>query len=290
MEYVAMNGVEVLIPGGYEQDGAWRRNLCLRPCCGADEMFLCEQAEAVAPASWTTALLARCLSFDGGSRPVTPEFARSLTVGDREALLLHLRRITLGDRLSCVFSCAACGEKMDLDLKASQLLLPPYSYQGWNHHATCADAGGSCEVQFRLPNGADQECAAALVQHDEEQAVFLVLRRCIKNLADVGGRSIEGVPAAVARELPQLMADLDPQAELALNAACPACGATVQLFFDTAQYLLREIAQSSELLFREVHLLASHYHWSEAEILAMTGSRRRRYLAVIAGLAERRTQ
>jgi hypothetical protein len=179
---------------------------------------------------------------------------------------------------------------MDLDLKASELLLPSYSYQGWQHRATCADAGGSFEVQFRLPNGADQECAAALVQHDEEQAVLLVLRRCIKSLADEDGRPIEGVPPAVACELPQLMADLDPQAELALNAACPACGAIVQLFFDTAQYLLREIAQSSELLFHEVYLLASHYHWSEAEILAMTGSRRRRYLAVIAGPAARRPQ
>lgn len=284
-----MNGVEVIIPGGYEQDGAWRRNLWLRPWCGGDEMFLCEQAEAAAPASWTTALLARCLSLDGGSRPVTPEFARSLTVGDREALLLHLRRITLGDRLSCVVSCAACGEKMDLDLKASELLLPPYSYQGWNHQATFADEGGSFEVQFRLPNGADQECAASLVRQNALQAVLLVLRRCIKNLADAASRPMADLPPAVARELPQRMADLDPQAELALNAGCPACDATVQLCFDTAHYLLREITQRSELLFREVHLLASHYHWSEAEILAMTGRRRRRYLAVIAGATPERS-
>jgi hypothetical protein len=31
-----------------------------------------------------------------------------------------------------------------------------------------------------------------------------------------------------------------------------------------------------------VHVLAFHYHWSEADILAMSGSRRRRYLGLLA--------
>ena len=35
-------------------------------------------------------------------------------------------------------------------------------------------------------------------------------------------------------------------------------------------------------LFREVHLLAYHYHWSETDILELTGPRRRRYLALLA--------
>jgi hypothetical protein len=32
----------------------------------------------------------------------------------------------------------------------------------------------------------------------------------------------------------------------------------------------------------EVHVLALHYHWSEAEILGLPGPKRRRYLALLA--------
>src|SRR4051794_15941488 len=85
--------------------GTWSRGECLRegvlrPLIGDDEAFLLEVGEAFPPSARTTALLARCLVRLGPFEPVTPELAASLTVGDREALLLHLRHLTLGERLS----------------------------------------------------------------------------------------------------------------------------------------------------------------------------------------------
>ena len=37
-----------------------------------------------------------------------------------------------------------------------------------------------------------------------------------------------------------------------------------------------------ERLYEEIHVLATHYHWSEPAILALPRSRRQRYLALIA--------
>jgi hypothetical protein len=283
--------VEVTVPGGYELRGAWLRSLWLRSWQGCDEMLLCERGDAMTPAAWTTSLLARCVSLDGGSRPAGADFVRSLTVGDREALLLHLRRITLGGRMSCVFGCPACAEKMDLDLEAAALLLPPYAHDGHVHRARMDGDGAAWDVAFRLPNGGDQEAAAALVRRDEQKAVALVLRRCIQSIAATSGEAPGDVPPAVARALPGLMSELDPQAEMLLDATCPSCHEAVRLCFDAGQYLLREVAQRAGALFREVHLLASQYHWSESEILAMTAARRRRYLEVIGDAPrERRPQ
>jgi hypothetical protein len=42
-----------------------------------------------------------------------------------------------------------------------------------------------------------------------------------------------------------------------------------------------------ERLYEEVHRLAWHYHWAEREILAMTHSKRRRYLALLRRELER---
>ncbi len=274
--------IEVVLPGGFERHGAWQHRVWLRPWSGHDEARLAEAEPTASCAARTTALLASCLTLDGGDTPATPELARQLTVGDREALLLHLRKMTLGERLACVLTCPACGERMDLDLLVSDLLVAPYGRERQSHSVTIADGEDVFRVRFRLPTGADQEVAAALVAGDAEQAVRLVLARCVVDVVAANGHAMEELPLAVARRLPALMAELDPQAELRLEAECPTCGAPFATLFDAAGYVQQEITQASGELFREIHLLAYHYHWSEAEILALTGPRRRRYLGLLA--------
>jgi hypothetical protein len=37
-----------------------------------------------------------------------------------------------------------------------------------------------------------------------------------------------------------------------------------------------------DALYQELHLLALHYHWAEADLLRMPSSKRRRYLRLLA--------
>jgi hypothetical protein len=262
----------------------------LRPVCGADEAYLADLPPGP-PAAQTTALLARCLDRLGSRAPVGPADVRALTVGDREALLLHLRRQTFGDRLACVLTCPseACGEKMDLDLNVGDLLLPPYAWTGQAHEATLADGGdgGSYHIRFRLPTGGDQEAVAALARTDAEAAVALVLRRCVGRVLDGAGRAVplDALPPAAAAGLSVAMAERDPQAETILELTCPSCETAFTAPVDAADYLHRELRGHGRSVYREVHQLALAYHWSETEILALTGQRRRLYLGLLAETA-----
>ena len=78
------------------------------------------------------------------------------------------------------------------------------------------------------------------------------------------------------------MAELDPQAEIRLRFDCAACGMPVDVLFDTASFFLAEVAATADRLLDEVHAIAWHYHWSEADILDLPRDRRRRYLDLIA--------
>src|SRR5215218_4514842 len=109
------------MPGGVAVDGARRHDAALRPVVGADEAFLLD-ADALAPVERSSLLLARCLVRLGPWQPPGEEHVRELAVGDREALLLHLRRLTLGERLELVLSCPACDEALSLDLGVGDLL------------------------------------------------------------------------------------------------------------------------------------------------------------------------
>lgn len=272
------------MPGGLAVGGCWHRTARLRPLCGSDEAFLEEEAQFLSPAARTTHLLTRCLESLGPLTTVTKSSVRELTVGDREALLLNLRRLTLGERISCVIACpeATCGEKMDLELDVRDLLAPEYAYDSTIHEVSLTEAGERYQVSFRLPNGADQEAAAAIVADDPEKAGSLILARCVAGVVSKSqSTTTPAIPAAVGRKLPQVMADLDPQAGTFLSLNCPACDCSFTMPFDIADYFYRECWAGPGNLYREVHLLALHYHWSEQEIMAMSRQKRRRYLNLL---------
>jgi hypothetical protein len=264
----------VTLPHGLFEGAERRQEAMLRPPTGADEAFLLDAAPTRTRAERVTALLARCVPRLAG-RDAGEDAVRALTVGDREALLLHLRAAAHGDRIACVIDCPDCGARMDLDLRVSGVLLPPYA----DAHASYAARCGDYEVRFRLPNGADQEEAAR--SGGFEAGATTLLERCVQEVR-ARGRRVRRVPERVEAELPAHLAELDPQAEVIVKLACPECGAETSALLDAATVLFRELTATSDRLFREVHAIATHYHWSEREILGLDVQRRRRYLELIA--------
>ena len=276
--------LRVAIPGGVWRDDSRRtgmplREIALRPAGGEDEAFLIDSADHATPSERASALLARCLE-----EPDADRLVRSLTIGDREALLLHLRRVTLGETLDCVLSCPAnCGERMEFELRVDDLLVPAYNDVRTEHNLTLEAERGRYDVTFRLPTAEDLDCAASIARSDVLQGARSLLERCV--VRAVRGEDVVGsddLPPPVQDAIADAMAQRDPQAEIELDLACPQCGATFAIVFDTAAFFLQEIDERAAHLAQEVHTLAWHYHWSEREILAMPRRRRARYLELVA--------
>lgn len=267
--------VAVTLPGGLWADGARHQRATLRPLSGRDEEAVLDTVAEPA-AHRVTAVLARCvLALEG--RAVDAETIRHLAVGDREALLWHLRHMTVGEQVEAVVSCPACGDKLELDLQIGDLLQGPY--QTWETQVTEQLAGR--EVTFRLPTGADQERVAVQARTDPSGAAAGLLSACVISIDSAGVEHGGALDEEVAAALAARLAELDPQAETLLSVTCPACGEGFTAPLDAAGYVFEEVARRGRHLLREVHALAWHYHWSEAEILAMTAARRRRYLDLI---------
>lgn len=282
--------VRVTLPGGVLDGDRRHQTALLRPLAGREQELLAALPAEVTAAERVTMLLARCLEQLGSKAPHADD-VRSLTVGDREALLLHLRRASESDRIDCVVTCPhrECGEPVDVGLRVSDLLLSSYDdVVAWREESVRVGDHG-VPVRFRLPTGADQEAVAALARDDAALAARRLLGRCVEPVGDgrdpVVGLGEEGVAALAAR-----MADLDPQAELRLRMECPACAAPITTLFDTATFLFAEMGAAGDRLYQEVHALAWYYHWSEADILDLTAGRRRRYLDLIAASRERATK
>ena len=283
-----MEAVEINLPGGFAMGEQWHRKACLRAITGREEEFLLHEGRALPPAVRVTELITRCLERLGPVAPVRTNLVRGLSIGDREALLLHLRRMTLGERIACVLTCPSCSKKMDLELEVKELLLPAYGNAKAMHEAEISDGEQSYRVSFRLPNGEDQEAAVAEAADSVNAAAERLLKRCIHGVTRRDGDEVKEVPAAVMRELPAKMAELDPQGEVLLDLTCPECATGFIVPFDAADYVCRELASQESEFYRGVHFLSYHYHWSEEAILNLSRRKRLIYLDLLANELEAR--
>jgi hypothetical protein len=227
-----------------------------------------------APCQQAIALLDRCVANAG--RQSGDDGTRALAVGDREAVLLHLRAALFGDDLRAVVRCPApeCGTELEIALGVSDLLAATADREPAPHELAWDDDEGSWHASFRLPTGADQLAALGIAEHD---AVTGLLRACVLSVT-CDGAEPERWPATLSDRVEERMAALDPLADILLAAGCPDCGSAWDIPFDAGSYLIEEMAADVRAAEAEVHLLALAYHWSEGDILALGPARRRRYL------------
>jgi hypothetical protein len=266
-----MRRATVLLPHGVQADGSWLRTAQLRELNGYDEEQLSEMRNASA-FSRSKALLERVVDFVGNAAAGRLDLLAQLTVGDTVALILQTRRIMFGDYLHILITCPACGGEMASDLTVSQLLQPPLlepkkTYQTRVEEfmlmlrpVTCADL-----ERLRENNGG---------MSPREKLV----RSCVISSQPQLPPEIED---DLLGRISSKLGELDPQADLVLDLACPNCKHRFQVPFFPEDFILREIDAREPQFEREVHWLAFNYHWSEDTILSLSMSKRKRYVELI---------
>lgn len=255
---------DLVLPGGLVlEDGRTLTRARLRALTGTEEEWLGE-ARGMASALKVTWLLSSCVTALDGEA-VDAERIRQMLVGDRDFLMLQLRRLTLGDDLVAVIACPACGAALDVEFRVSEVPVERRPQTALWHT-------GESGIQFRLPVGGDQEAVLGLEAPAAEKAL---LARCVA--AGEGARLTAAEHDAVIAEMERRA----PRVDLDLDETCPECGHRFLMAFDTTAFFFEEMRAKSGQLLREVHTLAFYYHWSEADILSLGRRRRHAYLSLL---------
>ncbi|MFJ4245040.1 hypothetical protein ACIP17_31075 [Streptomyces iakyrus] len=289
-----MDGV---LPGGYwGVDGRLHREFELAALTGRDEELMA-RADGGASAALVTEVLSRCVQRLGGISPVTPDVARELLVADRHFLLLRLRSAAFGDQVRANLLCPwpGCGERVSLAFSLADVPVvqaPQHSFLhtvALSSEALGEDDPVSADVIFRLPNGSDQEELSELVALNEAEALTRLLSRCIRRIGPYeppwGQRIVDLSPRARS-EIEECMEQLAPKVEQTMEVTCAACTRMFLVPLDIQRLLFGDLRTDASLLYREVHHLAFHYHWSEREIMEMTRDKRRTYINVLTDVLE----
>jgi hypothetical protein len=108
--------------------------------------------------------------------------------------------------------------------------------------------------------------------------------RCVFSAAHEG-QPVENdrLPQSILERLELEMSRLDAQANIQVELECPSCRRGWTAAFDILAFFWSELDAWAQRLLVEVHQLASVYGWREADILAMSATRRSSYLNIVNG-------
>lgn len=101
---------EVELPGGFIDSGSLVKYVEIRELNGADEEAI---AKAGSTAKALNEILQRGLVKVGG-RPAKQSDFDEMLLGDRDAVLLGIRKITFGDRVPVNIPCSGCGSMREV--------------------------------------------------------------------------------------------------------------------------------------------------------------------------------
>jgi hypothetical protein len=188
-------------------------------------------------------------------------------LGRRNRALLELHASCFTPRLQGWTACPDCGDKVEFELDARQLMGAAEQVQP----PLAVTVGGQ---DFRLPTSRDVAQVAGI--SDLDAAAVRLLERC-----KIGGPETSAWTDEWLEVIAEHLSSADPMAETRLALSCPSCKREWEDAFDIGRFVWAEVESRARRLVWEVHSLASAYGWGESETLALSAARRAMYLEMV---------
>ena len=200
----------------------------------------------------------------------TPAFWWSRPVGERTAALVRLVTLTEPrEHISLSARCVATGCDELFEFELSWRSLPECSMDTDPVQVDLADGRA---VTLRRPTGADLQRWRDARPASKADALRTMLKSLVMD-GQAGPEDEHTVAAALA--------DADPLVDFTVSCRCPACDRPNEVAVDIEALALARLRSRQRAILDDVHQLASHYGWTEVEVMAVPPARRARYIALI---------
>lgn len=189
------------LPGGLVRQGKTIKTAIVKELNGEDEEALARASQSMNPFHFLDRML-KCGVVQIGDETDVESLLRNLLIGDREALILGIRKATYGDVIDIdKWVCSICGAKSSLSMQIGDIPVKTMTNPAEETvFKVDLRKGGSAEV--RLANGEDQLIVFENSELTQAQRETILISRCVLRVTDSRGRerSMQGYPS-LAREM-----------------------------------------------------------------------------------------
>jgi len=257
-----------VLPGGLFINSELRRNYRFKPLTGKIEREIQDSGEKSASLAEQVSEILTGTLDTLADKPADRSVVDALCTGDRQYLILKLHGMINPDPSWVTCRCTVCNEKMQFLLDYHQL---PVKEAGDRYPQTEIELNDTVYV-LRVPNGED-EISLSYQSTNKESLKLSVVKQLLISL---DGNDNAELNDDDIKCLDEILDDMSPQVTPYMQVVCPYCESCQKISIDHYDWIT-----GFKELDREIHTLASHYHWSENDILSLSRTRRKRYLSMI---------
>jgi hypothetical protein len=262
--------MNILLPSGLITDTTRHREVRLRPMSSAGVLAASVHAD---PLQAILTMLPHAIERIGplSGAAVDGQLLSGLVPLDLDFLCIQVARLT-GETCVLMTRCDACGEAMDLSVDLATI--PPGEAPA--HTTLRLSLPSGREARFRLPCVGDMQALSDISGADADRT--LVSRCCQEELPSLSAEVLRSLAATLQRSTPRI--------DTTVDLTCLECGGSLQFTLDPVTLVIERLQGDRSQLLEEIHVLASRYHWSLAEILSLSPRTRQEFLALISEGAE----
>ena len=198
----------------------------VRELTGADE-------EAISKISDTGKALLAILdraTVKIGDKPASKDALESLLAGDREMILLAIRKVTFGSEVKLELNCPFCGEEqlfeidLDQDVEIKKLENDEIRFE-----VDCKVG----KVSVTLPNGATQKALVTSSDKTSAELDTILLKSCVSSINGMPIYSLDQIKNLGIKDRRELLSEISkrnpgPQLD-EIKKECKSCGQGVPL-------------------------------------------------------------
>ena len=220
---------EVILPGGYIlPNGELVTKAEVKELTGADEEAI---SKAGSTAKSLNVLLQRGLVKLGDSE-VSKEDLDALLSGDRDAILLGIRKATFGKKLTVNIRCTSCSQDQSSDINLDEdvpvkSLADPVSDRVWEVETKQG------AVRLALPNGITQKKLMDNLEKTSSEVNTMLLAGCILSIngaPSIGASTALSLGMADRSKIIEDIIERNPGPRLGeVKKVCKACGEDISL-------------------------------------------------------------
>jgi hypothetical protein len=241
-------GVVVQLPAGTIKDGKVYREAEIVPMTGLTRKAIAREDVRASPHKITSVMILQCLKRVGSVTSISNKVLDEMLVGDREFLMMEIRRISMGNDINVTVACEKCNNKIDVKFSIDELEIvklkdEDYEIKEGARTFRVRSTDPRLDVLCRFPNGADQQIAAPFLSKNPVEFAFKLYSCCVLEWNGKAGpfesRFFESLPVSVLDKFEQGFGDTQPGPVLKQSVPCPVCTAGIEFTFAGSDFFFR---------------------------------------------------
>jgi hypothetical protein len=244
----AAPGVVVQLPAGIVKDGKVYRDAEVVPMTGLTRKAIAREDVRASPHKITSVMILQCLRRIGPVTSINGKVLDEMLVGDRDFLMLEIRRVSMGSDINATVECEKCKNKIDVqfsidELEVTKIKEGDYEMKDGVRVFRIVNTDPRLDILCRFPNGADQQIMAPLLTKNPVEAMFKLYSCCVLEWNGKAGpfepRFFEGLPVSTLDKFEGAFSDKLPGPILKQSVPCPVCTADIEFTFQGSDFFFR---------------------------------------------------